>query len=201
MSEHVLAIDLETTDTLSGDPSIIEIGAAHYKDNKLISEFSIKIRSDYNKEVSLGALKVNKVRYSNLFNYNYKSIEEACKNFIIWLTHNVFSSLKEYESIKILGKGVHFDIQLLKAALKDYKIIGWVDAFGHRAIDISVIIDFLKKINILPRDVSSLSSIANYLNIPVEENLLHTALYDAKISAQVYFELLKLMENYNGKSK
>ena len=70
----------------------------------------------------------------------------------------------------------------------------WEKFTSYRKLDTSAVCQFLKSCNMFPEDVSgSLTSLAKYFNIPVDENKAHDAKYDTELTFQVFMTLRKLL--------
>lgn len=192
MSNHILALDLETTGLPEDNPSVIEIGCVHYNGEERVSEFSVKFQPDWDKNISIGALRVNKTDLEAL------ALREAARTgaikFINYLVHDVFP-ITGSKQIKILGQNVAFDVTLLKEYLKHHKVNGWQYIFNHGVIDTSGMGNALRDAGILEMDKMSLENLAGALKLDVKKELLHTGLYDAELSARCYFAILKLLRD------
>lgn len=197
MSGHTLALDLETTGLPEDKPSIIEIGCIHFNGEERISDFSTKFQPKWGRNISLGALKVNKAtleKFAGMPDY-----EEGIKSFVSYLTDHVFPVIGN-KKIKVIGQNVGFDITLLRAALEELGFTGWQHIFDHSINDTSVLGNALREAGIIELDKMSLENLALALGVKVKKDLLHTALYDGELSAECYFAILKLLRNLkNGK--
>lgn len=56
---------------------------------------------------------------------------------------------------------------------------------------------FLQKTMNLPKNVYSLTSAAKYFGIKLNNNIRHTALYDAELTAKVYLKLKEYTKKGN----
>lgn len=206
MSNHVLALDLETTGLPEDKPSIIEIGCIHYNGEERVSEFQLRFQPKWDRNISLGALKVNKATPATLHtlpegNQQLLTNAQGLEQFVQYLCFKVFPVIGN-KKLKVLGQNVGFDIQLLKAGLEEINYNGWQYIFDHSIIDTSVIGNFLREAGTIELEKMSLGALAELLGVEVDKEKLHTALYDADISAKCYFALLKLQRNFkNGKQK
>lgn len=198
MSNHILALDLETTGLPEDKPSIIEIGCIHYNGEDRVSEYQLRFQPKWDHNISLGALKVNKATPKTLQAGIANS--EGMKQFVQYLCTKVFPVI-ENKKLKVLGQNVGFDIQLLKAALEESGFNGWHYIFDRSIIDTSVIGGFLRQSGTIKLEKMSLEALAEVLGVQVEKEKLHTALYDAELSAKCYFAMLKLQRDLkNGKN-
>lgn len=201
MSGHILALDLETTGLPEDKPSIIEIGCVHYNGEARISQFQLSFQPNWNKNISLGALKVNKATPTSLAYPGQYSNIQGLQQFVQYLCDTVFPAVGN-KKIKILGQNVGFDIQLLRGELEAINFNGWQHVFDHSIHDTSVIGNFLRETGTIELEKMSLEYLAVALAIEIEKDKLHSALYDAELSLKCYFAMLKLQRDIkNGKSK
>jgi oligoribonuclease (3'-5' exoribonuclease) len=108
--------------------------------------------------------------------------------------YNWLKGLTEDGKIKatVVGHGVYGDVEWLI-----YHLISrgsWEKFTSYRKLDTSAVCQFLKACNMFPEDVSgSLTSLAKYFNIPVDENATHDAKYDTELTFQVFMKLREQM--------
>lgn len=198
MSNHMLALDLETTGLPQHNPSVIEIGAVHYNGEQRVSEFTIKMQPDWSKNIALQALRCNKADITDLMTRPPHS--KGAEAFVNYLVQTVFPVVGN-KKISILGQNVGFDIQLLKGYLTDHKVCDWESVFEHKIIDTAVLGQFLRDTGIITVEKLGLETLAEALKIEVEQEKLHTGLYDAELSAKCYFAMLKLVRANYGKGE
>lgn len=195
MSNHVLALDLETTGLDFKTNSIIEIGCVHFNGNERLSECQIKMQPRKDARVSMGALRVNKFCSDESERMEYVL---GMSDFVRYLMNTVIP-VSGNKELKILGHNVAFDVTWLRSALEEEHITGWSEIFSHRVMDTAGIGEFLRECNILQFDKMSLGNLAVALNVAVEKDKLHGALYDAELSAKCYFAMKELMRVNYGK--
>lgn len=198
-----LFIDLETTGVDPHNNSIIEIAAILVEDGKILSQFEEKCFDPLPKKVDLGALKVNKVKPSTIRESltketPYKSAAVVVESLAEWL----LEKLDYGERVEIAGQNPHFDSAFLKATFERYGYTGWSSIFSHRLLDTNSIVQPLIEVGILdlkdiPKTGGSLQRIATALNIKFNEDKLHTAMEDAKLSMEVYFSVVRLLKELN----
>lgn len=92
----------------------------------------------------------------------------------------------------VVGHGIHGDIEWIVEHL--ITLGSWEKFTSYRKLDTSVVCQFLKACNLFPIDVSgSLTSLAKYFNVEVDENKTHSADYDVKLTFKVFIALRKLL--------
>lgn len=196
MSNHILALDLETTGLDFKTNSIIEIGCVHFNGNERVSEYQLKFRPRDNARISMGALRVNKFCSDDSERMEYAP---ALADFVRYIMTTVIP-VSGNKEIKILGHNVAFDVTWLRYALEQQHITGWSEIFSHRVMDTAGLGEFLRETGILQFDKMSLGNLATALGVVVEKDKLHGALYDAELSAKCYFAMKELMRVNYGKS-
>lgn len=188
---NILFIDTETTGVDAEKHSIIQIGAALYTNGKLVDDFEIDMRPKEGSHVALGALKVNNNSITALDSKLDRGI--ALKKFLDFVM-----GLKYEGKLFICGHNVHFDIAFIKKLLLDFNIEEWDSVVSYRIIDTNTIGRFLLDTDVLevpenaPRG-SGLKNLALALGIEVRGRKLHTALEDVKLTADVYYAMVKLV--------
>jgi oligoribonuclease (3'-5' exoribonuclease) len=94
--------------------------------------------------------------------------------------------------LTVVGHGVYGDVEWIIYHLMSRG--SWEKFTSYRKLDTSAVCQFLKSCNMFPEDVSgSLTSLAKYFNIPVDENKAHDAKYDTELTFQVFMALRKLL--------
>lgn len=97
----------------------------------------------------------------------------------------------EYAAIPIAGHNVSFDMAFVRRL---YRIAGRGAGprFSHRALDTASILRFLVLSHWLPGEVSSSSDAFRYFGIDFTAGTRHSALADARATAQLLTELVAL---------
>jgi len=111
--KNLLFMDLETTGVNYDLNEVVEIACQFYQEGKLIKSFHTHMKHSGNKEIDLGALKVNRhdINYAG-----YTSRQEAMEELVSFLVS--LPSTKN-DPITIAGHNVAFDVQGIKEYLKD----------------------------------------------------------------------------------
>jgi DNA polymerase III alpha subunit (gram-positive type) len=185
--KRILFIDVESTGVDYADNEIVEVACLFYEDGVMKSSFCKKINPSFNKEINLGALKINKHKLTS----QYFNREEAAKQLADYLVS--LPSSKE-SPISIGGHNVAFDIQGIKEFLKEFNIVGLNELFSYSVVDTSTIGNFLRYCTSLNMARMSLSKLAETLQIEVDETKTHSAMYDAELSAKCFFKMCELVQ-------
>lgn len=193
---NILFIDTETTGLVAGKHSIIELACAHYKDGKLQSTFARKFVGG---EVILdmGALKVNKTNTAALLDRAKQCSEQkAVFDFMDYLL------TLDNKDLHVCGHNVHFDVGHVKALLGKYSIEGWDQVVSYRQLDTCDRARMLIEAGIITQEMggrgAGLKTIAQALNVVVDDSKLHGAEYDVELCAQVYFKMIEVLRNRRG---
>ena len=104
------------------------------------------------------------------------------------------SSLTENGKVKatVVGHGIHGDVDWIAYHLMSRAT--WETFTSYRKLDTSSTCQFLKACGMFPEDVSgSLTSLAKYFNVPIDENQAHDAKYDTELTFQVFMALRKIL--------
>jgi len=199
VSNHILALDIETTGLDFKTGSIIEIGAIHYEGTEELSRFELKFTAKPEATLNLAALRANKRNISTV-QLDSGSYVLGLRSFTKWLLEQVLPKAGN-KRLSILGHNVAFDAVWLKHALEEIGIVGWNEIFVHRVKDTAVIGEFLREAKIISMDIMSLENLATALGISAEKDKLHTAFYDTLLASKCYFAMLELMRINRGKDK
>lgn len=189
--EKILFIDLETTGTDNSKHMITEIAAEYHVDGKKVSDFYrlVKAVPQANTAISLEALKVTNKTLEEVLTIG-EDEPKAVMEFLDWI-------LKlDTKMMYICGHNVHFDIGFIKEALKKYRIELWDKVVSYRMEDTCSLARTLRKAGVLPEGNSSLGNLANDLGIhPAKGEALHNAATDVRITAKIYYKLVKILKN------
>lgn len=192
-NETFLFVDVETTGVDPKTNSVIEIGAIAYQNGKQIGEEFEQSCRPYKKEINLGALEVNRVGPYELFApEDSQTMADDFVEFILTLP-------KAYRrSIIICGHNVNFDLEFIDDFLKFHNYMDFKEFVSYRTIDTFPIGQFLVDNNIVIADRANLASLSKALEVGYDEGKHHTALYDAKLSAKVYFKMSDIVKEKTG---
>lgn len=192
--DKILFIDLETTGTDQSKHMITQIAAEYHVDGRKVDEFYVEIKAqpDATTAISLEALKVTNQTLKETLTVGTAE-PEAVMSFVDWLLG--LNTNRMY----ICGHNVHFDIGFIKTVLQKYRLEKWDSIASYRMEDTCSLARTLRKCGILPEGNSSLGSLANELGISIPKGeQLHNAATDVKVTAKVYYKLVKILRNLSG---
>jgi hypothetical protein len=158
-----------------------------------VDELELLVMPDDGKFIVAGeAMGVNKI---DLYAHSLKAktYKEAGTILYKWLDKLTNSGATKFVPV---GHGVYGDIKFIQKYLISRG--SWEKFTSYRKLDTSAVCQFLKACNMFPEDVSgSLTSLAKYFNIPVDENETHDAKYDTHLTFKVFMELRKELIEHN----
>ena len=160
-----------------------------------VDELELLVMPDDGKFIVAGeAMGVNKI---DLYAHSLKAktYKEAGTILYKWL-----DKLTENGKVKFVpvGHGVTGDIKFVTKYLISRG--SWEKFMSYRVLDTSSTCQFLKSCGMFPDDVSgSLTSLAQYFNIPVDENKTHDAKYDTVLTFEIFKALREVLLNLKNK--
>ena len=189
MNEKILFLDLECTGLDSSKHMITQIGAEYHVDGRKVDEFFIEMKAmpTQTTAINLGALKITKTTLKGTMTEGQPEAE-ALIDFVDWLL------TLDTDKMAICGHNVHFDIGFMKEVLARYNIEGWDEVVSYRVEDTCSLSRSMIRAGILQEGSVGLGKLANDLGIspPVGQHM-HNAATDVRITARVYYKLLRML--------
>lgn len=184
---QLLVIDTETTGLDPENNRILQIAAKVYVGKEAVAEFCTNV-SVTEGEVSLAALKVNRVSINSLDSYGIPE-RLALSHFFDFVMRN----LKSYPDMVICGMNVSFDLAFIKSAAKRLRLNDVEAILPRKVVDTQIIAQALKLAGII--DVKSVKSEAlyDYFGVKYDKTAIHSAKEDVEKTADLYFRLNKLL--------
>lgn len=138
-------------------------------------------------KVCAEAMNVNKI---DLVLHDTRAItyKEGGTTLYKWL-----SSMTDAGKVKatVVGHGVYGDVDWITYHLMSRAT--WENFTSYRKLDTSAVCQFLKSCGLLPDISGSLTSLAKYFGVPLDENKAHDAKYDTELTMQVFLALRKVL--------
>jgi len=192
MVDRLLVIDTETTGLDSKNNQILQLSAIYYEYGKEVSKFDkyILLELDF-KNVSLGALKVNKTKFKDVLTKTTSgggstsrySEKEIVFNFCDWLLE-----LNLAKDTLLVGQNVSFDLNFIKELFIKYNVSNWESVLPYRTYDTMSIHYLLSRTGIIDDSYDgSLGKIAAKLGIDTTTLNLHNSLEDVRLTANIVF--------------
>lgn len=190
-----LIVDTETGGLDHEKHPIIQVAAQIYYDTKLVDEFNEQMKPEDWQIVDPKALQINNTKPEEL--EEFQSQKDGFKKFIAWMDKHVDKYQPEDKFYQV-GYNIHkFDADFLRSWFAMNKHSYYGSYFWNPPIDVMLIAAFaaIGQRQNLPN--FKLVTVAKSIGIIVEDDKLHDAMYDTKITAEMFFMLL---EEFNGGS-
>ncbi len=174
-------IDFETTgiDVFRDEP--IEIGAILVDESFTIrNEFSSRITLKKSTYFSKRAFKINNIALDDLS--NSPTQKAVIDNFF-----NEFGT-----DFRFAGWNISFDVSFFRKLCHNNSMMVKYNKINHRHIDVQTLSYLINELDILSVKNESLSDWVKYFNL--NRNHFHSALEDAKLTFEVYKNMLKLLK-------
>jgi DNA polymerase III epsilon subunit-like protein len=188
---RLLVLDTETGGIDPISHSILSIGAAVWDDGTIRGEFETLIAEPV-LTVTPRALEINNI---NLVEHCKLGVppDEAMQRFRLFLTEFMGKELQSEDKITLVGHNIGFDVGFLKRLCR-LAGIHFEDMFSHRMLDTAGLLRFLTLTETLPLSGAGLTEALEYFQICVATDLRHTALGDARATAQLLTKLVNLVQ-------
>ena len=185
------------TETGSRDPKEADLltfyAAIIDEDFKLVEELYLKLKPDDGKcpIAHAEALKVNKIDItSHLKDPETITYSEGKKRLYLMLKKYA-KKVGKTNNIRPMGYNVPFDIKWTQHYLISEK--EWETLFHYKYVDVMQSVDFLRDSGWFPKDIGSLTSVVDYLQIP--HRSAHNSREDTLMTVDVYKKILEIMSS------
>jgi len=176
---NICFLDFETTgvDVFKDNP--IEIGAVLVDEkNQILKEFHSLIEPRTKRAISANALSIHGLNIKSLL--NAPSQEDVL---------NQFFEVMGFD-FRFAGWNINFDVTFFRRMCHNNNRMREFNKIYHRHIDIQSIVYFLRERNKFKQEIVSLNDIIDLYKI--ERYKLHNAFNDAKITFEVYKNLMSV---------
>ena len=170
--------------------SLLTLNMVVYNDQfKKLSELDLKLKPDDGMyKVNAEALEINRI---DLVEHSRTAITYKSSKTVIynWLNemYNTYGLMTPF------GQAIQRDEDLIHYYTLSKNT--WQNFVDRRCIDTVSISKFLQLIGKLDSDQSlSLSNLAEYLGVEIDEHLVHTAAYDVELGAELLKKQIKLVK-------
>jgi len=176
----------ETSDILTFYMGVLD------EDFKLIDEINLKLKPDDRLPiVEAGALKVNRIDIQEHLNSPETITYSKASKQIIAMLKKYVKKNGRYSNIRPIGQNIQFDLDYIWKYLVDRNT--WDSLVHYGKIDTKSIVEFLKDSGWFPRELGSLGSIVEYLQLP--KRLAHNAREDTLMCVDVYKKIIEIMKS------
>lgn len=184
MAHKRLYIDVETCGIDPCKHSMHQFAGLVEIDNKVVEEITLWIKPEG--EIEPKALEVSRLTERSFDDQRYLSAADNYKKLILTMSKYV-SKYNKHDKFHIVGYNCHsFDTEFVRAFFKLNQDKWYGSWFWHPAIDVMLIWAELlqKERHGLPN--FKLTTLAKHLEIDVDENKAHDAMYDVTITREMY---------------
>jgi len=187
----LLVIDTETGGLDANKHSILSAAGVYLDTDTFETK---KVFDFYVREPSFvlqdAAMKVNNIDMNEVIKTGLSPNDAVLR--IINSTQNFFGCAGVSERITLAGHNVGFDITFLKRLFSlSNSITSFERVFSHRTIDTVSILQFLQLTCQVPSGSANLDSLLVAAGVEKEENVRHTAIGDAILTAEALKRLIK----------
>lgn len=178
---ELLIVDTETGGVDPREFSVLSLAAVVWRGGRIEGEFDVFIAEPELKSEP-EAMAINRIDLGWLRRHGVPPAE-AVERFHAFLRANLGGTPAD-KKISLVGHNVNFDVGFLRRL---YSFTGhrYEDYFSHRVMDTASIIRFLILAGKLPLENASLSAALEFFGIKVEKWERHTALADARATAEL----------------
>lgn len=186
---RLFVIDTETGGIDPQAHSILSLAGVVWNDGRIEAELDLKI-AEPTFSVTAQALGVNRI---NLVDHAAGAFSpgEAGKQLSAFLRKHFSEELKSGAKVALAGHNVGFDIGFLRRLCR-LGDVPFNDLFSHRSLDTSGILRFMSLAGRAPLQGAGLEEALQHFQIVVPGDLRHTALGDARGTAELLSNLIAL---------
>lgn len=186
---RLFVIDTETGGIDPQTHSLLSFAGVVWSDGAIEAEFDVKIVEPV-MSVTAQAMGVNRI---SIVDHAAKAVAPAvaAKQLQTFLRKHFREELKSGAKVALAGHNVGFDIGFLKRLCK-LGDASFDSLFSHRSLDTAGILRFMALAGRAPLQGAGLDEALVHFGVTVPEPLRHTALGDARATAELLNSLVKL---------
>lgn len=190
MTQKLFIIDTETGGFEPGRNSILSLGGVVWEDGRVLGEIDFLISEDM-LNVEPEAMAVNRLQLDQVRRHGLSPVT-AVATLETFLDRH----FDPRQKVALAGHNIGFDVGFLKRL---YALAGtdFQKRYSHRLLDTASVMRFLSMSGRLPFDDPSLDAGLLHFGIDVPLPERHTALADARATAQLLGRLVDLMKPPN----
>ncbi len=184
---ELLFLDCETGGLDAQRDALLSIGLVHWSDGEIKNQSEVLVQPE-GRNVEPKALQVNRINMA-VHRRTAISRREAGER-MYRLVRAWFPWSNEKDRIILAGHNIGFDIAFTRSLFNDY----WTKLVVPRSVDTSSLLILLEHAGRIPPETSySLDRAIRLFGLQIEDHLRHTALGDAKVTAELYTKLVGLI--------
>jgi len=186
----LLVVDTETGGADPNRHSILSLAAVVWENGEIRGEVEILV-AEGDLVVTARALEINRI---DLVAHAREAVapREALSLLLDFVAKHYRRELDEGEQVTLAGHNVGFDLGFLKRLCR---LAGaeFPSVFSHRVLDTASVLRFLSLTELLPGKTVSSDGAFEYFGIAIEAETRHSALGDARATAQLLTRLVQLV--------
>jgi DNA polymerase-3 subunit epsilon len=180
----ILYLDLETTGLNPNENAIIELSGILEVNKEPQESFSIYMKPDSDQVVDNEALKAIGIDEDTI--NSYPTQQTGYSRFISFLEKYI-NPYDKTDKLFLVGYNIHsFDVPFLRTFFNRNNNKYFGSYFHHPSIDVMLLVSYFSMSQRSNLPNFKLSTIAKSLGIEVDEERLHMALYDVKITRDIF---------------
>lgn len=188
----LLVIDTETGGLDPNHDSLVSLAAVLWKDGEIVAEIQIFV-NEPKPRIDAGAIAVHGIDPKWL-KLNGSSPRRAVREFERFVaTH--FPRLEKGD-VQLAGHNVAFDVAFLKRLYRLARV-RFPSFYSHRVLDTASLGLFFILSGNLPKGSATSDKLFSHFSIPFTQGSRHSALGDARATAQLINEFLKMVKSNN----
>lgn len=186
----LLIVDTETGGVDPERHSLLSLAGVVWGGGEATAEIEILV-AEPDLTVTARALEINRI---DLVSHAQRALAptEALSAFVAFVQDQFRDELASGEKVVVAGHNVAFDAgfikRLFRAAGVDFEAL-----FSHRMLDTASILRFLSLAGILPEAAAASTEAFAHLKIAIADDARHTALGDARATAELLTRLVDLV--------
>ena len=186
----LLVIDTETGGIDPDRHSLLSLAAVVWADGRIEGEIEIFV-AEPDITVTARAMEINRI---DLIEHAHKAMApaEALARLLSFVADHFRSDLAAGEQLVLAGHNVGFDIGFLRRLCR-LAGVPFPAIISHRSLDTASVLRFLSLAGIVPPSAVASTEAFAYLGVRVPEKLRHTALGDARATAELLTRLVGLV--------
>ncbi|MBN8607634.1 MAG: 3'-5' exonuclease [Caulobacterales bacterium] len=186
---RLLVVDTETGGIDPETHSILSFAGVVWNDGEIEAELDLKVVEPL-LAVTVQAMQINRI---SLVDHAVGAVtpQEGAKKLATFLRKHFGAELKAGSKVALAGHNVGFDIGFLKRLCR-LGGVSFNELFSHRSLDTSSILRFMGLAGRAPLQGAGLEEALQHFQIVIPEPLRHTALGDARGTAELLNKLISL---------
>ncbi len=178
-------LDIETTGLDSEIHAITQLAAIIEVDGAELQKINLKIRPNLEHSITRGALETTKVSYDTIMGYELSQFSAYIK--LVSILDKYINKFDPDDKFYLIGYNSHsFDSKFLRKFFEMHNNKYYGSYFYYPSIDVMILAAFAAMGQRCKLPNFKLMTVAKSLGIEVDESRAHDAMYDVKITRDIY---------------